>query len=169
MRDEGVRELCFINTVMNLHTIVWCNTKTWNRRCYPPLIPCIIGLFLFKSNHFYCHSTSALVSEILEGVLQTVHKKQQQFTYRQYLYLQTVQKTMCKKHCVYYKTYLITNTHCTHFTLCTHLYIVICEGATDYTVYSIFVQQYRLGATDYTYAMSWMCFVWYPVLADRLC
>ncbi len=47
-------------------------------------------------------------------------------------------------HTVYYKTYLVTNTHCTHSTLCTHLYIVICEGATDYTLYSIFVQQYRL-------------------------
>ncbi len=36
------------------------------------------------SNHFYCHITThcALVSEILESVLQTVQK---QFTYRQYI------------------------------------------------------------------------------------
>ncbi len=100
---------------------------------------------LFLSHH---HSTSALVSEILESVLQTMQK---QFTYRQYIYLQTVQKTMCKKTHTYtqytqctIKTYLVTNTHCTHSTLCTHLYIVICEGASDYTLYSIFVQQYRL-------------------------
>ncbi len=44
-RDECVRELCFINAVMNSHTTVWWNTETWNRRCYPPLIPCIIGHF----------------------------------------------------------------------------------------------------------------------------
>ncbi len=46
-----------------------------------------------KSNHFYCHitkcvvCTSALVSEILMSVLQTVQKKNRQFTYGQ-----TVQK-----------------------------------------------------------------------------
>ncbi len=69
---------------------------------------------LLLSHH---HSTSALVSEILESVLHTVQKKQKQFTYGQNLYLQTVQKTMCKKityiysvHTVYYKTYLVTNT-----------------------------------------------------------
>ncbi len=45
MSAEGVRELCFINAVMNSHTTVWCNTKTWNRRCSPPPIPCIIGYF----------------------------------------------------------------------------------------------------------------------------
>ncbi len=45
MSAEGVRELCFINAVMNSHTTVWCNTKTWNKRSYPPLIPCIIGHF----------------------------------------------------------------------------------------------------------------------------
>ncbi len=43
MSAEGVRELCFINAVMNSHTTVWWNTKTWNRWCYPPLIPCIVG------------------------------------------------------------------------------------------------------------------------------
>ncbi len=63
---------------------------------------------LLLSHH---HSTSALVSEILMSVLQTVQKKQQQqFTYGQTVqknnnnlhmdstYLQTVQKTMCKIH-----------------------------------------------------------------------
>ncbi len=78
-----------------------------------------------KSNHFYCHITSALVSEILMSVLQTVQKNNRQFTYGQTVqktalehlqcsrqckknnnsnlhmdstYLQTVQKTMCKIH-----------------------------------------------------------------------
>ncbi len=53
-RDEWVLkvwgELCFINAVMNSHTTVWWNTKTWNRRCYPPLIPCIIGHFFQHDN-----------------------------------------------------------------------------------------------------------------------
>ncbi len=57
-----------------------------------------------KANHFYCHihSTSALVSEILMSVLQTVQKNNRQFTYGQtvqknctgaFTVLQTVQKT----------------------------------------------------------------------------
>ncbi len=53
--------------------------------------------------------------------------------------------------------------------LCTHLCIVICEGATDYKftvdwLCNIVVQ----GATDYAYAVSWMCIVWCPVIADVL-
>ncbi len=44
---------------------------------------------LLLSHH---HSTCALVSEILESVLQTVQK---QFTYRQYI---LTQKTMCRMH-----------------------------------------------------------------------
>ncbi len=39
-----MRELCFINAVMNSHTTVWSNTNTWNRRYYL-LIPCIVGIF----------------------------------------------------------------------------------------------------------------------------
>ncbi len=75
---------------------------------------------LLLSHH---HSTSALVSEILMSVLQTVQKNNRQFTYGQTVqknnrqftygqtvqksnsnlhmdstYLQTVQKTMCKIH-----------------------------------------------------------------------
>ncbi len=50
----------------------------------------IFVLWFFDSAHhtvqnqitFYCHSTCALLSEILESVLQTVQK---QFTYRQYI------------------------------------------------------------------------------------
>ncbi len=52
-------------------------------------------------------------------------------------------------HTVYYKDIIINDTLytvCTHSTLSTHLYIVICEGA-----------------TDYTFAMSWMCIVLYSL------
>ncbi len=44
---------------------------------------CGAAIHQIKSNHFYCHITCALVSEILESVLQTVQK---QFTYRQYIF-----------------------------------------------------------------------------------
>ncbi len=63
---------------------------------------------------FYVKSllcTSALVSEILESVLQTVQKKKN--VHIDSAYLQIVQKTMCKKntyiclvHTVYYKDIL---------------------------------------------------------------
>ncbi len=71
-----------------------------------------------KSNHFkslllsHHHSTSALVSEILMSVLQTVQKNNRQFTYgqtvqkkqQQFTYGQTVQKTalehlQCSRQC----------------------------------------------------------------------
>ncbi len=48
-------------------------------------------------------------------------------------------------HTVYYKdiiSYQYTlYTVCTHSTLCTHLYTVICEGATDYALYNRLVVQ----------------------------
>ncbi len=74
-----------------------------------------------KSNHFYCHITSALVSEILTSVLQTVQKKkknvctdctednvQNTHTYTQY--------TQCT-----IKTYLVIDPH---YTLYVHIYIM---------------------------------------------
>ncbi len=36
MSAEGVRELCFINAVMNSHTTVWWNTKTWKKMLPSP-------------------------------------------------------------------------------------------------------------------------------------
>ncbi len=51
-----------------------------------------------KSNHFYCHiSTSALVSEILKSVLQTVQKKQQ-FTYGQYIFTDCTEDNVQNTH-----------------------------------------------------------------------
>ncbi len=58
----------------------------------------------FKSNQIkslllsHHHSTSAMVSEILTSVLQTVQKKQDNNLHMDSTYLQTVQKTMCKIH-----------------------------------------------------------------------
>ncbi len=66
---------------------------------------------LLLSHH---HSTCALVSEILESVLQTVQK---QFTYRQYI---LTQKTMCRMyihivstHSVLLDILAVINTHYT--------------------------------------------------------
>ncbi len=113
---------------------------------------------LLLSHH---HSTSALVSEILESVLQTVQKKQNNL-HTDSTYLQTVQKTMCKIHytysihTVYYKDILSYQyTVCTHSTLCTHLYIVICLRCNRLYIYNRLVVQIDScgkGATDYTYA-----------------
>ncbi len=74
-----------------------------------------------KSNHFYCHITTsprALVSEILESVLQTVQK---QFTYRRYILTDLSRKTMCRIHIhilstysVLFKTYLQLSIHVMH-------------------------------------------------------
>ncbi len=102
---------------------------------------------LLLSHH---HSTSALVSEILTSVLQTVQKnlknKTQQFTYGQYIFTDCTEDNVQNAHtytqytqCTI-KTYLVTNTpiHIIHrmytSALCPHLCIVICEGATDYNL-----------------------------------
>ncbi len=71
-------------------------------------------------------------------------KKINQFTYRQYIFTDCTEDNVQNTHtytqytqCTI-KTYLVTNTpiHIIHrmytSALCTHLYIVICEGATDY-------------------------------------
>ncbi len=50
---------------------------------------------LLLSHH---HSTSALVSEILMSVLQTVQKKQQQFTYGQYIFTDCTEDNVQNTH-----------------------------------------------------------------------
>ncbi len=80
---------------------------------------------LLSSHH---HSTCALMSEILESVLDTVQK---QLTYRQYHYLLTddnvqythtyTQYTQCTVRHTYSYQYTLY-TVCTHSTLCTHIY-----------------------------------------------
>ncbi len=69
------------------------HTGKWISKCSEQMKSPIrfrsINQSLLLSHH---HSTCALVSEILESVLQTVQK---QFTYRQYL---PTQKTMCRMH-----------------------------------------------------------------------
>ncbi len=112
-----------------------------------------VELYTFHkiTNQFYCHITTAQVP----WWVKFLRACSRLFTYLHIdsTYLQTVQKTMCKKntyifsvHTVYYKDILSYQytlyTVCAHFTLCTHLYIVICEGATDYTLYiRLLVQQ----------------------------
>ncbi len=74
---------------------------------------------LLLSHH---HSTSALVSEILTSVLQTVQKNQtQQFTYGQYIFTDCTEDNVQNTHtytqytqCTT-KTYLVTNTHYTPY------------------------------------------------------
>ncbi len=99
-----------------------------------------------KSNQITFIVTSpqhkCLVSEILTSVLQTVQKKKKIYIWTVHIY--RLYRRQCAKytyiysvHTVYYKDILSYQytlyTACTHSTLCTHLYIVISEGATDYT------------------------------------
>ncbi len=86
--------------------------------------------YIFKSNQITFiitkKWTSALVSEILESVLQTVQKND---LHIDSTYLQTVQKTMCKK------THTYTQyTQCTIIAKCTHLYM--CTMYTFYIMYT---------------------------------
>ncbi len=81
---------------------------------------------LLLSHH---QSTCALVSEIIERVLQTVQK---QFTYRQYI-LTDLYRRQCAEYTYIYSVHTVLLRHtysyqytlctvCTHFTLCTHKY-----------------------------------------------
>ncbi len=94
---------------------------------------------LLLSHH---HSTSALLSEILTSVLQTVQKNPATI-YIWTIHIYRLYRRQCAKytyiysvHTVYYKDILSYQLHIIHrmctSTLCTHLYIVLCEGATDY-------------------------------------
>ncbi len=81
---------------------------------------------LLLSHH---HSTSALVSEILMSVLQTVQKNNRQFTYGQYIFTDCTEDnvqnthTYTHIHIVYYKDILNYQRHIIHrmgtSTLCT--------------------------------------------------
>ncbi len=99
-----------------------------------------------SSNHFYCHITTAQVPwgvKFLRACSRQC-KKKNMFLHMDSTYLQTVQKTMCKIHIHILRTHKdifsyqlhIIHRMCTS-TLCTHLYIVLCEGATDYTFIKI--------------------------------
>ncbi len=78
---------------------------------------------LLLSHH---HSTSALVSEILMSVLQTVQKNNNSNLHMDSTYLQTVQKTMCKIHIL--STHSVLLDICTvintHYTPYVHIYIM---------------------------------------------
>ncbi len=106
---------------------------------------------LLLSHH---HSTSALVSEILMSVLQTVQKNNRQFTYgqtvqknnRQFTYGQTVQKTalehlQCSRQCkktqqqqfTYGQTVQKSNSNLHIFTDCTEDNVQNTHTYTQYT------------------------------------
>ncbi len=93
---------------------------------------------LLLSHH---HSTSALVSEILMSVLQTVQKTKQKNNnlHMDSTYLQTVQKTMCKIHIHILSThsvlYRLTSLSTTHYTPYVHIYIMY----TIYTLCSLYI------------------------------
>ncbi len=110
---------------------VWISTI---RPRLPPII---------KSNHFYCHINTGHVPwwvkllimcsrqcrnnlNVDSTYLQTYTDDNVQYThtYTQYTHC-TILDTYSSQHTLY--------TLCTHSTLCTHIYTVICEGATDYT------------------------------------
>ncbi len=90
-----------------------------------------------KSNHFYCHITTAQVPwwvKFLRACSRQC-KKTKQFTYRQYIFTDCTEDNVQNTHthtqytqCTI-KTYLVTNTPYVHIL---H-YVHICEGATDYT------------------------------------
>ncbi len=94
----------------------------------------VVSYLMIKSNQIkslllsHHHSTSALVSEILMSVLQTVQKKQQQFTYGQYIFTDCTEDNVQNTHtytqytqCTI-KTYLIIND--TLYTVWAHLHYV---------------------------------------------
>ncbi len=113
-----------------------CMFNVWTFKTV--LLPCILHILRYylqiKSNHFYCHITTAQVPwwvKFLRACSKQC-KKQKQFTYRQYIFTDCTEDNVQNTHthtqytqCTI-KTVLVTNTLCTHFTLCTHLNIVVC-------------------------------------------
>ncbi len=95
-----------------------------------------VNVFMSHSNQIkslllsHHHSTCALVSEILESVLQTV---QNIFTYRQYI-LTDLYRRQCAEYTYIYSVHTVNYlrhtysyqytlyTLCTYSTLCTHIY-----------------------------------------------
>ncbi len=88
-----------------------------------------------KSNHFYCHITTARVPwwvKFLRACSRQC-RKTKQFTYRQYTFtdctednVQNTRSYTQYTQCTYKDILSYQYTVCTHSTLCTHLYIVIC-------------------------------------------
>ncbi len=87
---------------------------------------------LLLSHH---HSTSALVSEILMSVLQTVQKNNRQFTYGQ-----TVQKNKTKKTTIYIWTvhiYRLYRRQCAKYTYIYSVHIVYYKDILNYQLHII--------------------------------
>ncbi len=117
-RSAGCGERWTSSVCRNQSGLAWKDRKHWE----------------IKSNHFYCHIKCLSEWNSWERAPDSAKK---QFTYRQYILtdctednVQNTQTYTQYTQCTI-KTYLVINTHYTHSTLCTHLYIVICEGARD--------------------------------------
>ncbi len=113
------------------------------------------------------HSTSALVSEILMSVLQTVQKNNRQFTYgqtvqknnKQFTYGQTVQKTalehlQCSKQCKKNNSNLHMDRQCKKTTNNLHMDRQ-CKKATAIYIWTVHIYRlYRRQRAKYTYIYS---------------
>ncbi len=102
-----------------------------------------------KSNHFYCHITTAQVPwwmKFLRACSRQCKKTKQKCTYGQYIFTDSTEDNVQNTHtytqytqCTI-KTYFVTNApiHIIHriytSALCPHLCIVICEGVTGYNL-----------------------------------
>ncbi len=108
-------------------------------------------------------------------VLQTVQKKN--ILHMDSTYLQTVQKTMCKIHIHILSTH---SKDILRYQYTLYVYVHVCIMYTSIHSNNVKVQQIIIysrlvvqqivvqGATDYAYAMLWVCIVWCPVMADVL-
>ncbi len=113
------KKFAFISAIQAIYSLASERNQIHKHRVWCYLYICLISYALvYKSNQIkslllsHHHSTSALVSEILMSVLQTVQKNNRQFTYgqtvqknnKQFTYGQTVQKTalehlQCSRQC----------------------------------------------------------------------
>ncbi len=124
-----------VKALTNLYNRQWITSNAWyfcNNITGVLYLPAVLNVKSnqIKSNHFYCHSTCALVSEIIESVLQRV---QNQFTYRQYI-LTDLSRRQCAEYTYIYSILRHTYNYqytlctvCTHFTLCTHIHTIVCK------------------------------------------
>jgi len=112
--------------------------------------------YIIKSNHFYSHITTAHMPWWVK-FLRACSRQYRNNLHIDRTYLQT------------YTEDNVQNTHTyTQYTQCTirHTYSY---QYTFYIMYTYIHTQWYAKVQQIIYVMSWMCIVWYPVVADRLC
>ncbi len=124
-----------------------------------------------KSNHFYCHIPTAQLPWWVKFLWACSRQCKKKIIYIWTVHIYRTEDNVQKTHTytqytVYYKDILSYQLHIIHrmytiYTLCS-LYIVICEGATDYKLTADWLSSRWLckGATDYAYTVLWMCFLY---------